>query len=94
MAIYRLQPSIDCNEFQHAATDPYVNEIVLHCRDDIVQFALNQLQCQQPRDDYQEFLELSLLFLGHTPVRGIRFRGPGALHQARWLAKVLYAIKI
>ncbi|CAH0560415.1 unnamed protein product [Brassicogethes aeneus] len=47
----------------------------------------------QPRDDYMELIELSLLALGHTPDK-IYWRAPGAVHHARWMAKLLYAIKI
>lgn len=46
------------------------------------------------RDDYREFLELSVIFIGGVPTRGIHFQAPGAMHRARWMAKVIYAIKI
>ena len=48
----------------------------------------------QPRDDYKEFLQLSLSFLGSIPAKDTVFRAPGALHHARWMAKALYAMKI
>lgn len=48
---------------------------------------------KQPRDDYMELIELSLLALGHTPDK-IHWRAPGAVHHARWMAKLIYAIKI
>jgi len=47
----------------------------------------------QLRDDYQELVELTLLVLGQTP-HEIHWRAPGAIHHARWMAKLLYAIKI
>ena len=47
----------------------------------------------QLRDDYQELVELTLLVLGQTP-QEIHWRAPGAIHHARWMAKLLYAIKI
>ena len=47
----------------------------------------------QPRDDCIELIELSVLDLGHTPDK-IHWRAPGAVHHARWMAKLLYAIKI
>lgn len=47
----------------------------------------------QPRDDYMELIELALLALGHTPAK-IHWRAPGAVHHARWMAKLLYSIKI
>lgn len=63
-------------------------------RDDILTFCRQQLGIHQPRDDYRELLELCMIFLGDTPPRGIRFMQPGALHRARWMARVIYAIKL
>lgn len=45
----------------------------------------------QPRDDYMELI--LLLALGNTPVK-VHRRAPGAVHHARWMAKLLYGIKI
>ena len=47
-----------------------------------------------PRDDYKELLELSLIFLGEIPPRGVHFRAPGAYHHARWMSKLLYVLKL
>jgi hypothetical protein len=47
-----------------------------------------------PREDYEELLRLSLLFLGGWSESDFKFRAPGALHQARWMAKAIYALKI
>jgi hypothetical protein len=63
-------------------------------REDIISFCQHQLAVKQQRDDYRELLELTMIFLGATPARGIRFMQPGALHRARWMARVIYAIKI
>jgi len=57
-------------------------------------FVLKHLEENQPRDDYREFLELSLMFLGDVPPRGVRFMTPGPVHHARWMAKALYSLKI
>ena len=61
---------------------------------EIIEFCLNQLESEQPRDDYRELLELTLIALRRNPPRGIRFSRPGACHRARWMAKIIYAIKI
>jgi len=64
----------------------------LHCA---VAFAKQILQSdRQTRDDYRELLELTILFLGETPPRGVRLMAPGAMHRARWMAKLLYCVKI
>ncbi|KAK2721327.1 hypothetical protein QYM36_003567 [Artemia franciscana] len=83
-------------------TDKYETGIaaddVAHLVDDIKQstidFANKHLEQSQPRDDYKEFLELVLIFLGATPARGVRFMSPGAMHHARWMSKVIYSLKI
>ena len=48
------------------------------------------------RGDYREFVQLCLVYLGvasaaQTPVT---FKWPGALHKARWMAKLLYTLKL
>ena len=43
-------------------------------------------------DDYCEFLELCMFFLGCQ--QSITFKQPGAFHKARWMSKLLYSIKI
>jgi hypothetical protein len=45
------------------------------------------------RDDYKEFLELSILFLGGD-IPGYFFKQPGAMHHARWMSKVIYSLKM
>lgn len=62
----------------------FLQDVKLH----ILAFANKQLEDIQPRDDYREFLELVVIFLGGFPVRGVRFMAPGAMHHARWMSKV------
>ena len=48
------------------------------------------------REDYRELLEL-LLFSFNVAIpnkTSYTFRKPGAIHKARWMEKVLYAIKL
>ncbi|GBM81202.1 hypothetical protein AVEN_236415-1 [Araneus ventricosus] len=45
------------------------------------------------RDDYKEVIELTLVVLGNPPEK-IHWRAPGAIHQAWWMTKLLYAFKI
>lgn len=52
-----------------------------------------------PREDYKEIIELCLLILGltlpnQTAEKQYHFRLPGAYHMARWMAKVIYCMKI
>lgn len=46
------------------------------------------------RDDYREFIELCIMFLGSAQTTTPNFKQPGAIHKARWMAKLLYSIKI
>lgn len=48
---------------------------------------------KQVRDDYNELIELTMIVLNKPPER-IHWRSPGPIHRARWIAKLLYAIKI
>ncbi|CAI6355634.1 unnamed protein product [Macrosiphum euphorbiae] len=59
-------------------------------RNDIVSFC----QIKQVRDDYRELLELSIIFLGKEPTRGIRCMTPFATSNARWMSMVIYYLKI
>ena len=46
------------------------------------------------RGDYRELAQLSLLYLTGDIEDGFQFSHPGALHKARWMAKLLYSMKI
>ena len=47
------------------------------------------------RCDYKELAELTLLYLtGGLKDGTFMFKRPGALHKARWMAKLLYSIKM
>ena len=46
------------------------------------------------RGDYKELVDLMLLYLGEGQESFDGFIRPGALHKARWMAKLLYAMKI
>lgn len=41
-----------------------------------------------PRGDYRECAEVAIVLLGETPPQGFHWRRPGAVHNARWMAKV------
>ena len=44
------------------------------------------------RDDYCEFTELLLVFLGATEGE-VSFCHPGAVHETQWMAKVVYSLR-
>ena len=82
---------INQENFDHGLLDIGLDNTAI---EDIVHFCKGQLEQFQPRDDYQEFLELTIIILGEVPKRGIHFVAPGALHRARWMAKAIYCLKI
>ena len=86
--------TLDTTNYQTAASDEIVTDILGDDTADIVSFCVQHLTKSLPRDDYREFLELTITFLGEIPPAGIRFKVPGAFHHARWMAKALYALKI
>ena len=49
-----------------------------------------------PSDDYREFLELCMIFVGGNKESYIfkEFKAPGGVSNARWMSKAIYAIKI
>ncbi|KAG0710863.1 hypothetical protein GWK47_021923 [Chionoecetes opilio] len=93
-----LEPSMDYWSYiNQSAINPPTNEdlpeTLVSKRDDLIQGLKRLLQTKQPRDDYKELAELSILFLGGAlPKTSIR--SPGALHRARWMARIIYALKM
>lgn len=86
---------IDQSLFETGATDAEVSPLLA---DDIGAITA---WCEQTLDervdlrgDYRELVELCLIFVGGTPRGGAHFRTPGAMHHARWMSKVLYAMKM
>ena len=75
--------SIDKTKFQTVISDAYSAQVVADTADDMIAFALDQLQKFQPRDDYRKLLELAVVFLGGVPVKGISFKSPAGIHRTR-----------
>jgi len=86
--------SIDQESFSDVFTDDFALTELTDVRDEVIAFCEQQLQVHQPRDDYREFLQLMIIFLGGKLPHGAKFRSPGPMHQARWMAKAIYSIKI
>jgi len=58
----------------------------------ILEFAKKHLELDEPRDDYREFHELSAFICQSVPSRAIEM--PVPMHRARWMAKIIFAIKM
>jgi len=87
-------PRIDQTSFSTAMDDENLAASVASWKDDVIKFSVALLETFQPRDDYFELLELTIIFLGGTPTHGIHFTFPGAIHRARWMARAIYSIKM
>jgi len=78
---------IDKSQFQTAVDDDFCTEVLTkltNLKEEVIDFAKQILfSSHQPRDDYRELLELTIIFLGDTPPRGVRIMAPGAMHRAR-----------
>ena len=46
------------------------------------------------RGDYKELLQITVIYLGGKFEAGFTFKAPSSRSNARWMAKVLYTIKI
>lgn len=87
-------PNIDQSKFSTIQSDLNALKCVEHITSSIIAFAEKQLHVFQPRDDYKELLNLTIIFLGGVPKKGISFRAPAGLHRARWIAKAIYSLKL
>lgn len=85
---------IDQTDYKTVTSGPSSLELVQSAAQDMISFAQNQLNVYQPRDDYKELLNLTIIYLGGIPEKGTSFRMPAGLHRARWMAKSIYCLKI
>lgn len=81
-------------DFKTVTSDASTLNEVENITTDMISFAQKQLEQFQSRDDYKELLNLTIIFLGGIPEKGISFRAPAGLHRARWMAKAIYSLKI
>ena len=81
---------IDQNDFEMLDPKPWMHKI----RKKVVPFLTSLLAAKkQPRDDYRECIELVLLVLG-SPAEKFSFKKPGAYHKARFMAPLIYGLKM
>lgn len=85
---------VDPNKYEPGIATDVVANRVGDIKQETIEYANKHLERSLPRDDYKEFIELVIIFLGAAPARGIRFMSPGAMHHARWMSKVIYSLKV
>lgn len=90
--------NIDRTKIEPEIKTAFVDQsISLSEKTEIISFVQNQLRHhKETRKDYVEFLQLPLLFLGETELDGkiIKIHIPGAVHRARFMARVIYSLKM
>lgn len=85
-------PTLNYESFQAGIEDENVRAQYTQSElNEINQYCSKQLTKPQIRDDYREFLQLALMFIGTDK---FNFHIPGGISNARWMAKALYSLKI
>jgi len=84
------------SQLQASANGHTISATQLKLKVEVVQALRHHLESGFVRDDYKEFLELCLVYATGTvgEVKSFTFKYPGALHNARWMAKVIYSLKM
>jgi hypothetical protein len=85
--------TVNQTAFKTAALDASTLNEVKNIITDMISFVQKQLKQFQPRNDYTELLNLTIIFHGGTLGKGISFRAPAGLHHARWMAKAIHSLK-
>jgi hypothetical protein len=73
---------IDSSNFISRLEDQYCSSAIENIREDTLNFVRSLLEIKNSRNDYNEFLELVLIFIGGNFEKKIKIHPPGAIHQA------------
>jgi hypothetical protein len=91
-------PEIDKSKHCGLEQDDMATYFPPAVKQDLVNFINSQLNIKKDRKDYDEFLSLALLMLGEQCGQQnsgqITIKKPGAISRARWMAKLIYSLKI
>ena len=86
------------NHISHGDTNslsyPKIDRKLQSTKESVLVLLHEALKAEYTRGDYKELVKLSLLYLTGDCEDGFEFARPGALHKARWMAKLIYSIKI
>ncbi|KAK0169815.1 hypothetical protein PV328_010453 [Microctonus aethiopoides] len=84
---------IDQSIFQSGMIDKIVANVLTKEKHSLI-FITNYLQISHLRYDYEELLELSMIFLDDTSNQIIHFKRPGGMRHTRWMVKTIYSLKM
>ena len=80
-------------KYDSSSLSEEAQSVLVEYRSSVLELTKSELSFR--RDNYREFAELCTLFLdGVEGEKTVTLKRPGALHKARWMAKLLYSIKI
>lgn len=85
--------AIDKTKFEPGINDEFMKNALVDIQDDIIIFCQNEIKKDIARHDYEELLQLVLIFLGGYSKK-MTFREPTTIHQARWMANLIYSLKM
>lgn len=88
---------IDQSRYEPGIDDTTVATLVAKTKNETISFLRHQISKPVFRDNYREFLELALLFMGEDlgkKEHQVTFHTPCPTHHARWMAKALYNLRI
>lgn len=85
--------NIDKSKYQSGMRDRIIEAALRNISNGMIDFCQKELKEKRPRHDYEELLQLCLMFL-EAPDCAYTIRAPGAMSHARWMMKVIYVFKI
>jgi hypothetical protein len=89
----KMWPYIDKTNFESAGDDLFLG-MPGGLRQELTVFYAEATKSKSPREDYRELLQLCYVFLGGTSHGETCLRAPGVMHNARWMAKAIYSLKM
>ena len=83
----------------YCPTQKVSDELAIHwpvsfLQAEVVNYCKLVLEQSHTREDYKELISLCLIFLGGADPTEVSFWAPGAFHQARWMVKAIYILKL
>lgn len=85
--------NINQDDFEAGVNYPDIKSALSDIIPTITNFCKNELKIKSVRADYEELLQLCLMFLGDRS-RCFPFRNPAGMSNARWMSKAIYCLKM
>jgi len=79
----KFRKNINKAGYECAMSEDSISFDIILVKNYIINFIRNQLSVYQPRGDYKELLNLSLICLGENIGEKVTILAPGAFHRAR-----------